>query len=81
MKGSTGTVKDCFKGSISVLLYLQGADNNYYHKTINMFVAQESLELPSILGVDFLKSVNSNLSFDKHIDIQCTMLSNKEKNC
>ena len=73
LKGSKGSVQNCFKGVIQVKLFLEAKDGKFYHEDVKFYVAKESLELPSILGIDFLKLTKSNLSFSKDMNISCTM--------
>ena len=73
LRGSTGTVQNCFIGPIQVKLFLQAEDGRFYHENVKISVARESLELPSILGIDFLKLTKCNLSFNKETKIVCTM--------
>ena len=54
-------------------LFLEAEDGKFYHEDVKFYVAKESLELPSILGIDFLKLTKSNLSFSKDMNISCTM--------
>ena len=81
LRGSTGTIENCFIGSIQVKLFLEAEDGRFYHENVKFYVARESLELPSILRIDFLKLTKCNLSFNKETKISCTMKDFGSKNC
>ena len=81
LKGSTGTVENCFQGIIKLKLYLQAADTKYYHQYIDFYVTKESLELPSILGINFLEKTGSSLLFANDRQINCSMFDKSNKIC
>ena len=81
LRGSTGTVQNCFIGPIQVKLFLQAEDGRFYHENVKISVARESLELPSILGIDFLKMTKCIISFNEETKILCTMKDYGSKSC
>ena len=68
-------------GFIQLKLYLKAEDNKFYYENVKFYVAKESLEIPNILGVDFLKQVGCNISFKGETDIKATMKDCGRKDC
>ena len=81
LKGSTGVITDCFLGYVQLKLYLEAQDNKFYYENVKFYVAKESLEIPNILGVDFLKQVGCNMSFKGETNIEANMKDYCSKDC
>ena len=57
LNGSTGQVNDCFIGIVSIILHLQGKNNEFYSSIVQFYVCSPDLNMSQIiLGEPFLQS-------------------------
>ena len=79
LKGSTGTIEDCFSGMVNLKLFLQAENGKFYHHMVTFYLAKPDLNIPSILGVKFLKQAKCNINFSRALSTELEMFNNSNE--